>query len=106
MRNWTVCEIPFKVHITPLTKFRPETPLWGQNVTCKIFPESELWFSHNLDFCFGNDYQFRLIMMSTKGLILRRYMAENSKNVNISQNKTSILMIFRRKLQTNIEKLC
>ena len=28
-----------KVHITPLTKFRPER---GQNVTCKIFPESEL----------------------------------------------------------------
>ena len=26
-------------------------PLWGQNVTCKIFPELELWFSHNLDFC-------------------------------------------------------
>ena len=26
-------------------------PLWGQNVTCKIFPVSELWFSHNLDFC-------------------------------------------------------
>ena len=42
-----------KVHITPLTKF-----LWGQNVTCKIFPESGLWFSHNLDFGFGNDYQF------------------------------------------------
>ena len=29
-------------------------PLWGQNVTYKIFPKSELWFSHNLDFlCLG-----------------------------------------------------
>ena len=34
-----------------------------------------------------------LIMMSNKGLIIRRYMAENSKNVNTSQNKTSIFMI-------------
>ena len=33
-------------------------------------------------------------MMSTKGLISRRYMAENSKNVNTPQNKTSIFMIF------------
>ena len=32
-------------------------------------------------------------MMATKGLILRRYIAENSKNVNTSQNKTSIFMI-------------
>ena len=47
---------------------------------------------------FGNDYQFRLIMMSTKKLILRRYMAENSKNVNSSQNKTSIFMIFPEKI--------
>ena len=47
---------------------------------------------------FGNDYQLRLIMMSTKGLILRRYMAENSKNVNTSQNKTSILMILSEKI--------
>ena len=47
---------------------------------------------------FGNYYQFRLIMMSTKGLILRRYMAENSKNVNTSQNKTSIFMIFPKKI--------
>ena len=48
---------------------------------------------------FGNDYQFRLIMMSTKGLILRRYiMAENSKNVNTSQNKTSMFMIFPEKI--------
>ena len=37
-------------------------------------------------------------MMSTKGLILRRYMAENSKNVNTSQNKTSIFMIFPQKI--------
>ena len=37
-------------------------------------------------------------MMSTKGLILRRYMAENSKNVNTSQNKTSIFMIFPEKI--------
>ena len=36
--------------------------------------------------------------MSTKGLILRRYMAENSKNVNTSQNKTSIFMIFPEKI--------
>ena len=36
-------------------------------------------------------------MMSTKGLILRRYMAENSKNVNTSQNKTSIFLIFLEK---------
>ena len=47
---------------------------------------------------FGNDYQFRLIMMSPKGLILRRCMAENSKNVNISPNKTSIFMIFPEKI--------
>ena len=46
---------------------------------------------------FGNGYQFRLIMMSTKGLILRGYMAENSKNVNTSQNITSIFMIFPEK---------
>ena len=37
-------------------------------------------------------------MMSTKGLVLRRYMAENSKNVNISQNKSPIFMIFREKI--------
>ena len=37
-------------------------------------------------------------MMSTKRLILRRYMAENSKNVNTSQNKTSIFMIFLEKI--------
>ena len=48
---------------------------------------------------FGNDYQLRLIMMSTKGLILRRYiMAESSKNVNISQNITSMFMIFPEKI--------
>ena len=45
-------------------------------------------------------------MMSTKGLILRHYMAENSKNVNTSPNKTFIFMIFPEKFQTNIEKLC
>ena len=73
-------------------------PLWGQNVTCKIFPESELWFSHNLDFCVWEWFQFWLIMMSTKGLILRYYMAENSKNVNTSQNKPSINMIFQGKI--------
>ena len=37
-------------------------------------------------------------MMSTKGLILRRYMAENSKNVNTSQNKPAINMIFPKKI--------
>ena len=37
-------------------------------------------------------------MMSTKGLILRRYMAENSKNVNTSQNKPAINMIFPEKI--------
>ena len=37
-------------------------------------------------------------MMSTKGLILRRYMAENSKNVNASQNKTSIFIISTEKI--------
>ena len=48
---------------------------------------------------FGNDYQFQLIMMSTKGLILRRYiMAEISKNVNTSPNKTSMFMIFPEKI--------
>ena len=47
---------------------------------------------------FGNDYQFRLIMMSTEGLILRRYMAENRKNVNTSQNNTSTFMIFPEKI--------
>ena len=47
---------------------------------------------------FSNDYQFRLIMMSTKGLILRIYMVENSKNGNTSQNKTSVFMIFPEKI--------
>ena len=37
-------------------------------------------------------------MMSTEGLILRRYMTENSKNVNTSQNKTSVFMIFPEKI--------
>ena len=37
-------------------------------------------------------------MMLTKGLILRHYIAENSKNVNTSQNKTSIFMIFQEKI--------
>ena len=37
-------------------------------------------------------------MMSTKGLISRCYMAENSKNVNTSQNKTSMFMIFPEKI--------
>ena len=37
-------------------------------------------------------------MMSTKGLILRRCMAENNKNVNTSRNKTSIFMIFPDKI--------
>ena len=37
-------------------------------------------------------------MVSTKGLILRRYMAENNKNVNTSQNKTSIFMTFPEKI--------
>ena len=35
------------------------------------------------------------IMMSHEGLILlRRYMAENSKNISTSQSKISIFMIF------------
>ena len=55
---------------------------------------------------FGNDYQIQSIMTLTKGLILRRYMAENGKNVNTSQNKTSIFMIFPEKIANNIEKLC
>ena len=37
-------------------------------------------------------------MMSTKGLILRHHMAENSKNVNTSQNKTSVFMILPEKM--------
>ena len=37
-------------------------------------------------------------MMSTKGLILRGYMAENSKNVNTSRIKSSIFMIFLEKI--------
>ena len=37
-------------------------------------------------------------MMLTKELILRRYMAENGKNVNTSQSKTSIFMIFPEKI--------
>ena len=52
---------------------------------------------------FGNDYQ-SLIMMSTKGLILRCYMAENSKNVNTSQNKTSIFMVFPEKIANQRRK--
>ena len=47
---------------------------------------------------FGNDYQFRLIMMLTKGLILRRYMAKNGKNVNTSHNKASIFMFSPEKI--------
>ena len=42
-------------------------------------------------------------MMSTKGLILIRYMAENSKNVNTSQNKTFIFMIFLGKIEKHRE---
>ena len=53
---------------------------------------------------FGNDYQFRLIMMSTKGLILRRYMAEYFKNVNTLQNKTSIFMIFQEKFANQLRE--
>ena len=34
------------------------------------------------------------IMTSHEGLILRRYMAENSENVSTSQSKISIFMIF------------
>ena len=34
------------------------------------------------------------IMTSHEGLMLRRYMAENSKNVSTSQSKISIFMIF------------
>ena len=37
-------------------------------------------------------------MMSTKGFILRRYMAENSENLNTSQNETSISMVFPEKI--------
>ena len=37
-------------------------------------------------------------MMSSKGLILRRYMAENSKNVDTLYNKTSIFLIFPEKI--------
>ena len=37
-------------------------------------------------------------MMSIKGLILRRYIAKNSRNINTSQNKTSIFMIFTEKI--------
>ena len=37
-------------------------------------------------------------MMSTKGLILRRYITENSKNVNTSQNKPANNMIFLEKI--------
>ena len=37
-------------------------------------------------------------MMSTKEHILRHYMAENSKNVNNSPNKTSIFVIFPEKI--------
>ena len=43
-------------------------------------------------------------MMSTKELLLRRYMAENSKNVNISENKTSIFMIFPEKIANQHRK--
>ena len=34
------------------------------------------------------------IMTSHKGLILRRYMAENRENVSTSQSKISMFMIF------------
>ena len=37
-------------------------------------------------------------MMLTKGLILRCYIAENGKDVNTSQNNTSIFMIFPEKI--------
>ena len=87
-----------KVHITPLTKFRPETPYGVKRLHAKYFQNRNCGFPIIQTFVFGNDYQFRLIMMSTKGLISRRYMAENSKNVSTSQNKTSIFMIFPEKI--------
>ena len=45
-------------------------------------------------------------MMSAKGLILRRYMAENGKNVNTSQKKTSVFMIFPEKIANQHRELC
>ena len=88
----------FKVHITPLMKFRPETPYEVKTLHAKYFQNRNCGLPIILIFVFGNDYQFRLIMMSAKGLILRHYMAENSKNVNTSQNKASIFMIFLEKI--------
>ena len=93
-----------KVHITPLTKFRPETPYGVKTLHAKYFQNRNCGLPIILIFVFGNYCQFRLIMMSTKGLILRRYMAENSKNVNTSQNKTSIFMIFPEKIANQHRK--
>ena len=39
----------FKVHITPLTKFRPKTPYDVK--TLQNISRIGLWFPHNLDFC-------------------------------------------------------
>ena len=66
-------------------------PLWGQKITCKKFLESELLLSHNLAFLVLKKAK---IMTSHEGLILRPYMAENTKNVSTSQSKISIFMIF------------
>ena len=51
-------------------------------------------------------FEKAIIMTSHEGLILSRYMAENSKNVSISLSKISVFMIFPRTLQPNIGKLC
>ena len=37
-------------------------------------------------------------MTSHEGLILKRYMAENTKNVSTSQSKISIFMIFQENI--------
>ena len=37
----------FKVHITPLTKFRPENPCGVKRSHTKKFPESDLAFPYN-----------------------------------------------------------
>ena len=61
-----------KVHIPPLTKFRPETPCGVKRSDAKNFRNRNCGFP----------------------VILRRYMAENSKNVSTSKSKISIFMIF------------
>ena len=47
-----------KVHVTPLTKFRPETPYGVKTLHAKYFQNRNCGFPIIPIFVFGNDYQF------------------------------------------------